>query len=135
MTGPRAFVLLIPDVPLMNANDRQHWRQKRALTAGIRQATAFSARNQGIPHLDRAHIVAEYLPPDRRRRDPANWAPSAKAAVDGLVDAAVFDDDDHTRVVGPDMRLGELAYILTGHHRPRLLLRITELLNQEGTTT
>lgn len=41
---------------------------------------------------------------DNRRRDPGNWYPTAKAIVDGLVDAGILIDDDHTKVVGPDMR-------------------------------
>lgn len=44
-----------------------------------------------------------------RRRDPANWYPSFKALLDGLVDQGVLQDDDHTRLVGPDMRIGEVA--------------------------
>lgn len=134
MTGPRTFVLLVPAVTLINANERPHWRKKAAITAGIRWAAAMQARADRIPHLDRVDIIAEYLPPTRQRRDPANWAPSAKAAVDGLVDAGVLDDDDHTRVTGPDMRLGETAYVVTGQRRPRLLLRITEILDTEGTS-
>jgi hypothetical protein len=45
--------------------------------------------------------------PDHRRRDPANWAPTAKAVIDGLVDAKVFTDDDHKHLIGPDMRIGD----------------------------
>jgi crossover junction endodeoxyribonuclease RusA len=59
------------------------------------------------PLFQRAHILGILRPPSARRADPANWYPSFKAAVDGLVDAGLLDDDDHTRVVGPDMRLGE----------------------------
>lgn len=35
----------------------------------------------------------EYLPRDRRRRDPSNLMPTQKAVVDGLVDAGVVPDD------------------------------------------
>lgn len=130
MTGPaRTFVLLLPDVRLINANDRLHRQEAARRTKAIRAAAKRQALDDLIPHLDRAHIVFEYLPPDNRRRDSANWQPSAKAAVDGLVDAGVLDDDDHTRVTGPDPRMGESAYVVTGARRPRLLLRITEVLS------
>jgi Holliday junction resolvase RusA-like endonuclease len=77
-----------------------------------------------IPTLARAHIVGEFRPPDRRRRDVANLYPSFKAAIDGLVDAAVLVDDDDTHLVGPDMRLGGL--VAGG----QIVLHITELLSE-----
>jgi hypothetical protein len=70
---------------------------------------ALAAAKPG-PLFARAHILGVLCPATRgRRRDPANWYGSFKAAVDGLVDAGLFDDDDHTRVVGPDMRLGKVV--------------------------
>ncbi|MGH3503177.1 MAG: hypothetical protein ACRDQA_20120, partial [Nocardioidaceae bacterium] len=77
-----------------------------------------------IPHLQRAHIVAVYQPPDRRRRDPANLYPAVKACVDGLVDARVLPDDDAAHVVGPDMRLAPIA------RGGRLTLHITDLTEE-----
>jgi len=127
MTEPRTFVVLLPQVILLNANHRLHWRTKAAASKKIRAAAATAAREAGVPSLERAHIIAEYLPTDRRRRDPANWAPSAKAAVDGLVDVGILPDDDHKHLTGPDMRLGELAQVVTGDRNARLLLRITEV--------
>jgi crossover junction endodeoxyribonuclease RusA len=56
--------------------------------------------------INHAHVVCELRFATFRRRDPSNWAPTAKPVVDGLVDAGVFPDDDHTHVVGPDMRIG-----------------------------
>jgi crossover junction endodeoxyribonuclease RusA len=121
------YMLLLPPLELITANGRYHWAAKARLVRAIRQATAWQAKAARIPRLERAHIIAEYLPPDRRRRDPANWAPSAKAAVDGLVDAGVLEDDDHTRVTGPDMRLGDLAPLTANRRMPRLRLLITEV--------
>lgn len=120
--GPRAWTVeLPPGVQLLNANQRLHWRKKAPITRALREASAILARQARIPTLARAHIVGEYRPPDRRRRDVANLYPSFKAAIDGLVDAAVLDDDDDTRLVGPDMRLGQL--VAGG----QLVLHITEL--------
>ncbi|WJV48932.1 hypothetical protein [Streptomyces flavofungini] len=67
------------------------------------------------------HIIGVLHPQNRQRRDPANWYPSFKACVDGLVDQGILEDDDHTRVVGPDMRLG---HVVEG---ARLVLHIREL--------
>lgn len=126
--SPRVFVVLLPVLDLLNANKVLHYRVKAKRVKAIRQAAAEAAREVGVPALERAHIIAQYLPADRRRRDPANWAPSAKAAVDGLVDAGVLPDDDHLHLTGPDMRLGELVYVVTGQRTPRLRLLITKVL-------
>lgn len=117
--GPLAFTIALPTgLPLLNANRRVHHRVRHDRTKLIRAAAmeAFSdspalmqalAKAKPGPLFQRAHILGILRPPSARRADPANWYPSFKAAVDGLVDAGLLDDDDHTRVVGPDMRLGE----------------------------
>ncbi|MFC6883380.1 hypothetical protein [Actinomadura yumaensis] len=114
----------------MNANDRLHWRPRNDRTQAIKDAVIVLVRQQRLPRLERARIICHYRPgPRQRRRDPANWAPSAKAAVDGLVAAGVLDDDDHTRVVGPDMRLGPVDEEARrrGTRYGRLALTIVEL--------
>ena len=116
--GPRPYTIALPaGLKLLNANQRMHHKPKAKLTAAIRDAameavannptlmTALAKAKPG-PLFQRAHILGILRPATARRADPANWYPSFKAAVDGLVDAGLFDDDDHTRVVGPDMRLG-----------------------------
>lgn len=118
----RTWTVALPvGFPLLNANQRQHWRTKAKITRNIRIAAMFCAKNVRVPALARAQIVAEYRPPNRRRRDVHNLYPSAKAAVDGLVDAGVLPDDSDAYLVGPDMRLGEVE------PGGRLLLHITEL--------
>lgn len=110
-TETTTYVVALPaGMPLLNANvtRRMHWAQVRRLARDVRAAANLAARAQQIPLVDRAHIVYVIHPsPQTRRRDPANWAESAKAAVDGLVDAGVLADDDSTRVIGPNPRLGE----------------------------
>ena len=89
----------------ITANQRLHWRRKAERTALWRESAAWWARQNKVPRLARGSIIGELRFATQRRRDPANWAPTAKACVDGLVDAGVFDDDDATRVTGPDMRI------------------------------
>lgn len=82
------------------------WHNKARLTDAWRKAGAWQAAQAKVPHLERVHVMAEFRFRDNRRRDPANWYPTVKAAVDGLVDAGVIDDDSPRYLLGPDMRLG-----------------------------
>ncbi|MFJ9754941.1 hypothetical protein [Streptomyces sp. NPDC101149] len=117
--GPRPYVIELPTgLELLNANDRLHHKARARLTKKIRDAAheavtecpalmeALAAAKPG-PLFQRAHVLGVLHPPTNGRRDPANWYPTMKAAVDGIVDAGVLEDDDHTRLLGPDMRLGE----------------------------
>lgn len=121
MTSRQWVIELPAGTKLLSSNDREHWRARARETASLRETAAWLARAQKIPRLDRAHVLATYWPPDRRRRDPANLYPSVKACVDGLTDAGVWADDDAAHVTGPDMRLGEVC------PGGRLVLIVTEL--------
>lgn len=114
-------VQLPPRLALLNSNHRIHYRTRADRTRAIRMTANACARRVRVPRLERAQIVAEYRPPDRRRRDVHNLYPSAKAAVDGLVDAGVLPDDSDRYLVGPDMRIGPVE------PGGRLVLHITEL--------
>lgn len=106
--GARHWVLNLPDTELINANDRGHWTRRQRLTASIREAAAVLARQQRVPRLTRARVVYVVKPRTRTRIfDPSNWSLSAKAAVDGLQDAGVFEDDNAAVVTGVDPRAGE----------------------------
>jgi len=93
----------------ITANQRLFWRVKAARTKAWRQATAWYAREAKLPLIEKALVVCELRFSTLHRRDPANWAPTAKACVDGLVDAGVFEDDNHKYVTGPDMRIGPVV--------------------------
>lgn len=109
-TQPVEYVVALPaGLPLLNANRsrREHWATVRRTAKAIREAACLVARSQRVPLIERARIVYVIHPsPQTRKRDPGNWAESAKAAVDGLVDAGVFVDDNSQHVIGPDPRLG-----------------------------
>ncbi|MGW4469696.1 hypothetical protein ACWENQ_08485 [Nonomuraea sp. NPDC004354] len=122
--GPRSWTIELPaGMELLNSNQRCHWRVRAERTKRIRSTAEILARGAKIPLLARAHIIGEFRPPDRRRRDVANLYPSFKAAIDGLVDAGVLEDDDDTHLVGPDMRLGPVGL-------GQLVLHIHELFEE-----
>ncbi|WP_405884961.1 hypothetical protein OG762_43345 [Streptomyces sp. NBC_01136] len=88
-----------------------------------------------IPRLERIYIRGVYFPATRRVRDPSNWYPSFKAAIDGLTDekrkgqvltVGVLSDDSDEHVVGPDMRLGDVVT------RPHITMLILDLTRQAG---
>lgn len=123
---------------LLNANQRIHHRVRADLTSAIRGAAmAACSENEHMraalatagenPVLQHAYILGVLNPGSRRRIDPANFYPSFKAAVDGLVDAGVLEDDDHTRVVGPDMRLGP---VIKGSRIALVVQEITDKQHQ-----
>jgi len=120
---PQSWRLALPaKTKLINANQNLHFRRKAEMVKVIRNAAWTMARHSNIPALQRAHIYFVIHPDTSiKRRDPGNWAPSAKAAVDGLVDAGVLPDDDCTRLIGPDPRIG------TPVKGSQLVLWITDL--------
>jgi hypothetical protein len=92
---------------LISANDRpSHWGGRSGPTEVLRGAACVLARKQRIPPIPRARIVCYVRMTGNRRYDPGNYAPSAKACVDGIVDANVLPDDSAHYVTGPDMRRG-----------------------------
>lgn len=89
-------VLVLPwSAPPIRENDREHWRQKAERTKAVRAAAGVLARNQRVRRMARAEIRLVWTVTDRRRRDAAAPNPTLKAAIDGLVDADVLDDDHH----------------------------------------
>lgn len=105
-----AYILVIPaPCAFINANTRMHWAKRSALTKAWRQRAFIAARNAHLPHMDQRVTITATAHRDhnRGRWDATNLAPTAKAAVDGLVDAGVLTDDSNKYLVGPDMRAGE----------------------------
>ena len=107
-----------PDV-FITANKRFHRMEKARLTRLWREAARNAAMNTD-PFAGPVHILAYVRKPRGGRWDPLNWADTAKAATDGLVDAQLLVDDDHMHVVGPDMRWHKPG-------PPALILEITPL--------
>lgn len=123
---PRHYRVDVPRVgkKWMTANQRLHWRSRAATTRQWRDVGAWRARK--LPTIARAHVVCEMRFADKRRRDPANWAPTVKAIIDGFVDAGVFPDDNYQHVVGPDMRLGPVV----GHAEETVIVHIFPIAEQ-----
>jgi hypothetical protein len=99
----------------INSNQRIHRMQHAKLTA-IWRETARTLWHHGTYTEGQIHITCHIYKPHRGRYDPGNLYPTAKACVDGLVEAGMIADDDWAHVIGPDMRhggIGPAALIIT----------------------
>lgn len=118
----RATLKLPYDRPPISQNSRMHWAPANKIKQEIKRSSAWLARSEKMPHLERIRVTIEWIVNDRRRRDVDNMAPTLKAAIDGLVQAGVITDDDYTRV--------ETAYRIVhagiAAHAPGLYLHIEE---------
>lgn len=118
-----AWAILVPDtLTLINANDRSHWAVRHRKTQELRQYACLTARRFKIPKLTQAAVTVVVHPGVRTKRfDPANWAPSSKALIDGLVDADVLPDDSSKYLVA-------VTYIAgTRRRKTAVELRITDV--------
>jgi hypothetical protein len=108
---------------LLSLNGREHWSERNRRAQALKKAAWAMALQAKVPRLNRASIVVEYQPPDRRHRDAENTcAASGKAAVDGLVAARVLPDDECPRYVA------WIRYTIgVQFPRGRLVLYVTEL--------
>ena len=99
----------------LNSNDRRHRMAEQKLVREWRSAAREAARE--LPALDwPVNVTAHVWKPRGGRYDPGNLYPTAKACLDGIVDAGLLPDDDHKHVTGPDMRhggKGEAALVFT----------------------
>lgn len=96
-------LLLEPPCAFLSANGRLHFRKRAELTKAWR--TLGQVAGSDGPHgLANAHITVSIRFATNHRRDVGNYYPTAKAIVDGLVDAGVLPDDNDTHLIGPDMR-------------------------------
>lgn len=114
-----------PTRPLsINEERGLHWTRRRARLTPWRDTTYWVAKQGRLADLienRRCHVTVVVPVTDRRRRDPHNYLPVAKAVVDGLVLAGVWPDDtpDYVTVTEPVLRhhtLGpaEIRLELTG---------------------
>ena len=82
-----------------NAERRMHYMTRAHHVAEWRQAFAVLARSAHLPKLDRARVIVCPIQARGRLADHGAYWPPAKAAIDGLVDAHVLEDDDLLHVV------------------------------------
>jgi len=77
-----------------NAERRWHHLERAAKVRDTRDAFGWLAKAEQVPSLTAIKVYATPLAKDRRwKQDVGACFPAVKAAIDGLVDAAVLPDD------------------------------------------
>lgn len=99
----------VPKNEWLTANGRYgHPAARAARVKRVRQRAAALARSTRLqPCTGLVRITATVHGRVNRWSDPNNAADTTKPIVDGLRDAGVLVDDDHTHVIGPDHRYGD----------------------------
>jgi hypothetical protein len=121
----RAWVLSVPPIQLLNANDRFVREQETRMKKVLRETGRNLARAARIPRLQAAHVIyVVHLNTRASKGDPGNLAPTAKALIDGAIgDANVLPDDNSRYLTGPEPIAGERVPLKGG----RISLVIIEL--------
>lgn len=93
MSAPVVITLAISRDVLMTSNLRLHWATKARHTKAIRDMAWILCMHPKCQHMPAAtlEVVAKWG--NKRARDAANIEPTAKAAIDGCVDAGLLTDD------------------------------------------
>lgn len=101
-------ILVLPfTAPPLRPNQRPHWSVRSREMRRVRQTSQLLAKAEKIaPRGSQpVAITVVWFARDRIRRDSNALALFAKAAIDGLVDAGVLDDDDSEHLVEERYRI------------------------------
>jgi hypothetical protein len=122
VSGREWRITLPAGTKLPNANRHRNPMQLYRLGQQLQSDVRWYARAARIPHgLAKVQVTCYVVIAGKRRLDPANYAPAAKAVVDGLVAEGIIPDDDWKHVTGPDMR------VMPGTGHSGFIVHITEL--------
>nr|DAS16010.1 MAG TPA: Endodeoxyribonuclease RusA [Caudoviricetes sp.] len=111
----------------LTANQRLHWSTRMRRTRMLRAYAASEARIHGLAGqcLGPSVVTAMIGYPTKGRVDPTNAAPTVKAIVDGLVDARVWDDDDH-------LHIPSVAFTRATNKTPKDTHTVTLIIQEEA---
>lgn len=95
LTTPQTYSLIYKQPAwTQNAQRNLHHFKQAELVSEWRQAFAWLAKVEKVPHLDAVHITVIHHRKDKRSLpDCGASMPAAKSSIDGLCDARVLDGD------------------------------------------
>jgi hypothetical protein len=95
-TGPVTYELTVTGRRPWTVNQERKKSShyvRAEITRWWRENFMLAALQAGIPHYEKITLEVTPILPDRKMQDTGACYPTAKAAIDGLVDAGVVDDD------------------------------------------
>lgn len=105
----------VPGPVVLNENDRLHWAPKDRATGQLRMLGRSAGRKlYAVPGSLRVLVEVDVWKGRGGRYDPTNLHPTAKALLDGMVDAGALVDDDYRHVDGPHLKHGGVTERLRG---------------------
>lgn len=127
----RAVSVVLPAICALNANGREHYQTKRRRVERIR--AAFKNASTELDPLTSPVVVEMRMtfPRRDRRRDSPNWVPTAKAALDGIVDAHVIEDDSDAHVTRTIIHAHDIDPQLAATDEQPARVRLTLTLTEE----
>ena len=89
--------IVIPEIPpSLNQILRMHYHKRNNEVERWAALVAFF-NNKKPKNLEKAKVRLTYFFPDKRRRDPDNYA--GKVIMDGLVGAGIIKDDSFSNII------------------------------------
>ena len=107
--------------PTQNELRRMHYHQVASEKKEWERIVSIIVREQKIQPVDQVKVTYEFCFKDKKRRDPDNYAASAKMLQDGLVKAGILPDDNFNHVHELTIKRGE-----TNKH-PHILIHLLEV--------
>lgn len=90
----------------LKSNDRDHFHARNAKVQAWKTGTYYAALQAYAPVASNpSRIVFTVVRKDKRRIDVDGYAPTAKAVIDGLVLAEIFDDDGYPFIEQVSLRI------------------------------
>jgi hypothetical protein len=99
---------LVTPLYTLNTARSKHWRAWAKHTAAVREMAREATETAQIPRLAECRIVALPLQKRGPLADIGGHFPTIKAAIDGIVDAGVLEDDDPKHLVAMTIRPGQM---------------------------
>lgn len=106
----------------LNDQRRATWRTVRAAKSQVEEAAFYLAKQQKVTGLGPSIVSCVWFAPDKRRRDADSVAPFLKAALDGLVKAGVWPDDNSDFVTEVRMSIDNTQSV-----NPRIEIIVKEI--------
>lgn len=109
VSAPEAITIVLPyPDPKLNAHPKGRWNGKRSAVKRARgdaKLLALKALDgRPAPRWTRARLTMDMWFPKNSGQDVLNFAQMCKAGIDGIVDAGIITNDNHTVLPDPHPR-------------------------------